>query len=445
MKRLRAAAVLTLLIGYLAAFYFVGLRNDFGRPICDEAGHPAHHLDQLWPLVLPEGLLPIWFGKPLQFSLADRLPVLLIAAAILVWAWAVGWLVLRADAENRQRLHAIGDFPVLRRSGIEPAEHVGPLAGPRRPAGRFWLFTLPATLTLLAAAGIACRGKVGQIANLPRLWQAGRKVGQIANLPRLWQAGRKRKPGRENRGEASGDDQAVLGTRWLWAALPFLLLLVLAGMLPPTDFDVCEYHLQAPKEFFEQGKIGFLPHNVYANMPLGTEMLSLLAMSVAGNWWWGALAGKLVTAMFAPLCALGLLAAGRRFYSTAAGVVAALLYLSIPWILSVSSQGLIDGALACYLLLALYAVLLWIGGAGQQVSCAWPAIWPAPPRPPSTLASCLCSCRWPAGWLWGGECPVGDARLEAGKLPSGVASSHWPCSCWRLRWAAGCGLPRTGP
>jgi hypothetical protein len=46
-------------------------------------------------------------------------------------------------------------------------------------------------------------------------------------------------------------------------------------------------------------------------------------------------------------------------------VVAALLYLSIPWILSISSLGLIDGALACYLFLAFYAVLLWNRGAGR--------------------------------------------------------------------------------
>ena len=82
----------------------------------------------------------------------------------------------------------------------------------------------------------------------------------------------------------------------------------------------------------------------------------------------GALAGKLVTVVFTPLCALGLLAAGRRFYSTAAGVVAATLYLSVPWILSVSSQGLIDGVLGVLLaVLALYAVLLWKQGAGAAV------------------------------------------------------------------------------
>ena len=67
-------------------------------------------------------------------------------------------------------------------------------------------------------------------------------------------------------------------------------------------------------------------------MALGTEMLSLLAMVIAGDWWWGALAGKTVIAA-SPRCArLALFAAGRRFFRPAAGVVAALVYISIPWV-----------------------------------------------------------------------------------------------------------------
>ncbi len=61
----------------------------------------------------------------------------------------------------------------------------------------------------------------------------------------------------------------IVGLRWLWLAAPFLGALVLSAMMPPFDFDVREYHLQAPKEFYQAGKIGFLPHNVYANMPFG--------------------------------------------------------------------------------------------------------------------------------------------------------------------------------
>src|SRR5262249_47333630 len=111
---------------------------------------------------------------------------------------------------------------------------------------------------------------------------------------------------------------------FLAAAVPFVLVILLGAMLPPADFDVREYHLQAPKEFYQLERVQFLPHNIYANMPLGTEMLSLAGMIVCGDWWLGALVGKTLIALYAPLASLALLAAGRRFASPTAGIVAAL-------------------------------------------------------------------------------------------------------------------------
>ena len=64
---------------------------------------------------------------------------------------------------------------------------------------------------------------------------------------------------------------------------------------------------------YENGRIDFLPHNVYGNMPLGAEALVALTMALTPgelSWWWGGLAGKLVLAGFAPLAAL--LRAGGR-------------------------------------------------------------------------------------------------------------------------------------
>jgi hypothetical protein len=151
--------------------------------------------------------------------------------------------------------------------------------------------------------------------------------------------------------------------------LPLLILILLGGMLPPWDFDVREYHLQVPKEWYQQGRIAFLPHNVYGNMPLGAEMHAVLGMVFWPGqraWWWGALVGKTVIACFAPLTALSLLAAGRRFASQTAGVVAALAFLSVPWVVHVSISGLIEGALAFYAFLTLYAMLLWSTGSGLR-------------------------------------------------------------------------------
>ena len=76
--------------------------------------------------------------------------------------------------------------------------------------------------------------------------------------------------------------------RWLWllAAVP-LGIAVLGAALPPgvlwpgdeaRGYDVLEYHLAGPKEHLIAGRIRFLPHNVYTNMPSNVEMLYLLAM-----------------------------------------------------------------------------------------------------------------------------------------------------------------------
>ena len=47
--------------------------------------------------------------------------------------------------------------------------------------------------------------------------------------------------------------------RWgLWLCLPFLACILLGGMLPPWDFDVREYHLQVPKEWYQEGNTDYM-------------------------------------------------------------------------------------------------------------------------------------------------------------------------------------------
>ena len=166
-----------------------------------------------------------------------------------------------------------------------------------------------------------------------------------------------------------GRGQETHAQLWgLLAALPFVIAILLGSLLPPTDFDVREYHLQVPKEWRQQGRISFLPHNIYGNMPLGAEMHALAAMnSQADGWWWGALQGKFIIGCFAPLTALGLFCAGRRFFSPGAGMIAALVYISHPWLVHVSVNGLNEGVLAFYLLATVYAILLSRGDGGMVV------------------------------------------------------------------------------
>ncbi len=154
------------------------------------------------------------------------------------------------------------------------------------------------------------------------------------------------------------------------AGLLFLLVAFLGAMLPATDFDVREYHLQAPKEFYLGGRIAFMPHNVYANMPLGTEMMSLLAMILAGDWWRGALVGQAVLASFMPMTALAVYALGRRLFSPASGLLAALVYVTTPWVYRIAIIPYTEGALCFFLAAAtLAATLAWTGPAPRAGRC----------------------------------------------------------------------------
>lgn len=131
------------------------------------------------------------------------------------------------------------------------------------------------------------------------------------------------------------------------AIAPFLLAMLLGAMLPTTDFDVKEYHLQGPKEWYQQGRISFLPHNVYTSFPFLTEMLSLWGMVLRGDWFRGALIGQVVLMAFAPLTALAIYAIVRRVSSTA-GWLAAGVFLTIPWIYRISIIAYAEGGLTFY-------------------------------------------------------------------------------------------------
>ncbi|MBM4074209.1 MAG: hypothetical protein FJ267_01020, partial [Planctomycetes bacterium] len=157
------------------------------------------------------------------------------------------------------------------------------------------------------------------------------------------------------------EDHDRLSQRLKWKVLlwltPFVFCLLLGAMSPQTDFDVIEYHLGGPKEWFQQGRISYLPHNVYTSFPFLTEMLILCGMVIYGDWEWGALAGQAAIAGFAPLTAIGLYGTGARWFGKPHGLFAALVWLTTPWAYRISIIAYAEGGLACYLFAALAACL----------------------------------------------------------------------------------------
>lgn len=309
-------------------------------------------------ILLPDEIVGNWLQSPRDLLLADRILPLSVAIGVWLVAGMVGYLALVALRLNG-RLSAIEQ--------IFFAEAVG--------------LNLVSTYTLA----------VGLIGGLhSRLWFLLPTIVIAMAFAWLLRQRRKTEPHPVGPANEQSPQREIswLNHHWLWLAGLFALLILLGGLLPPNEFDVREYHLQAPKEFYEAGAIRFLPHNVYGNMALGTEMHALLGMVLTGDWWIGALVGKAIIALFALMTALGLLAAGRRFFSPASGIVAAIVYISIPEVANVSTFGFIEGAAAFYLLATLYAMLLaqgdtearttgwllagYLGGA--SVACKYPGL-----------------------------------------------------------------------
>ena len=153
--------------------------------------------------------------------------------------------------------------------------------------------------------------------------------------------------------------------------LVLTVVYLLAGAVPPFEYDTLEYHAQGAREIFESGKIAFCAHNVYLNMPLGAEMFYLLGILLnpfsgsesVDSLMLGVTGGKFFLSFVPLFCALGAVLLCKRLISLRADSktlfpVAAISVLSFPDIFQVSSLGLIDLFPALTVLGTVYILLL---------------------------------------------------------------------------------------
>ncbi len=234
------------LVGFFVYFFSLDLPNNQGYP-----------RSRVW-LDLPDLLSSVSVSGPNNGwrYLPQRFDVWLVAGAILAGAWGIGHLALR---------------------------FIG-VGLPRRSSERtVFAFGLGLSALSLTTLGFGLLG-----------WQSRVLFGALIcaavsfecffrwrGLPK--DGDRMTEFGTGNRDPNEDSVDALLKAGCLAAISPFVLAMLLGATLPSTDFDVNEYHLQGPKEFYQNGRVTFLPHNVYTSFPFLTEMLSLLAMVLVNN------------------------------------------------------------------------------------------------------------------------------------------------------------------
>lgn len=196
--------------------------------------------------------------------------------------------------------------------------------------------------------------------------------------------------------------------------------MILGAMLPTVDFDAIEYHVQGPKEYYQTGRIAFLPHNVYTSMPFSIEMLHLLGMEVVDDWWLGALVGQVLVALFAPMAAILIGRTASRIGSDRAAWVASLAYLTTPWIYRMAVLPYVEGPL-CYF----HAALIWAVTSGR-----------ASGEPHPTRMGGL------VGLLAGGAMAIKYPALISAVIPFSAWAvwSAWRIRDWRIVVAFGLGV-----
>lgn len=356
-------------LGYLVLF----LRQPSNLPISDETGEPVNRLIELF--IMPFSLNGIFGYQEQPLGILDRIPLL---AAVLLWL-TLGWWLGRCLVCREGSLKCTGQSQTVFRGCLSI------LAG----------LALLSTIVLLTglAGGLVSR------------WPLIMEIALLSVLGYVFRPAKEpRRVIRPQAAQLSAVSENALAPRnlgglWLTRLIPLATCVlaatyVLGGLLPPWEFDVVEYHLQAPKEFSQTGRIGFLGHNVYANMPLGAEMHSLAWMVLIGGksgWWAGALVGKCLIAIHAILAAVLVGGYLSQRLGGEAGWASAGLLLAMGGSIHVSQAGLIDMVLGAYVAAAVIfseewrtrwesgeshlAGVLTIGVlAGGAAACKYPGI-----------------------------------------------------------------------
>ncbi len=167
----------------------------------------------------------------------------------------------------------------------------------------------------------------------------------------------------EAHGSSAGISADARFSPWLWLlVVGFAALALLAATMPPgilwpaegNGYDVLEYHLGAPRDYFDAGHISYLPHNIYANFPFNVEMLYLLTMVLHGDPIDAVYTAKLLNVMMAFLAVGAVWLAGREC-GRGAGLAAGLLAASCPFLVYLSGVAYVENAMVFYAAMAMAA------------------------------------------------------------------------------------------
>jgi hypothetical protein len=133
-----------------------------------------------------------------------------------------------------------------------------------------------------------------------------------------------------------------------------------------TGYDTYQYHWAIPALMLESHKLRAFPGWAHANLPFGTEMLSLVALAFQAPF-----AALLVLDSFLLFAAIVLFVTVRRHFSTTAAWFAATTLTTVPLLIVYTSQAMVEPALIYFGLALLATLTAWMSKALDGGELDW--------------------------------------------------------------------------
>lgn len=136
---------------------------------------------------------------------------------------------------------------------------------------------------------------------------------------------------------------------------------VLLPLYPPTAFDATLYHLAVAKVYAENHAISLTPFLRFPVFPQHNQMLFTLALILYDD-----ILAQLIEFLLMIILAAALVAFGRRYFSTRAGLWGAALFLSNPLVIWLGSVAYVDMCLMLYVTMSVYGFYNWLQSREQK-------------------------------------------------------------------------------
>lgn len=140
----------------------------------------------------------------------------------------------------------------------------------------------------------------------------------------------------------------------LGASIPILLLPPLLEVFtPPYSWDALVYHLTVPRIYLEHQGFGYIPLNVYSNMPMNIDMLYLICLRFFDD-----VIAKMLHCALGLLLGLGMINFSRHYLrSWRPGAGATIILLTNPMVNYEYGVAFIDVGMAFFMFIAFYSAL----------------------------------------------------------------------------------------